>query len=455
MMRKQELVDCFESLSRGLSEDTKRAVLPTTGRGGTSIAKDYTQANALLAEYRKATGEKGELHITAINELWQPLSPAVRFRLQHYSPMLAELSSTLKDDAREALYTSPSVVFTEKINGIRMWFIYSCGKTYLFSRGYSESDCSLIDYWEKINQRVTGDNSTIALDCEVSLHPKANIYGELDALGLITTNPTEALTALLNLPVEHSKAIQRKFQESHGVPLIVFHLIAPLYFMKCDYTKLTLGEGMKVYQNAGSVAKKMGLNIKPVKRCLGSKEEKKVFLNTILETGGEGVVAHFAASPYISDGKRSKEGMVKIKRVAEAPNGMEDTLDGWIAGYKVSMYDNTPLITHFYINAYIQEEEKVYEHTIAAVPVSQEIGQKATLPDPTGLFPQEIIRPDNTLATVSLNPEFGKVCVEVSGQEINAMSLRLTYPKVVQYRMDKSRDECRYTREFLASQARK
>lgn len=458
-LKKMELEDMFSFLSRNLNQNVKSQILAKTGRGGQSASRDYVSANCLLTEVVKAVGEDYDLSkITDAKELWALLHPAVAFRLKSYTPMLAQRYDALKEDEKNRLFTSSDWVFTEKHNGTRGWLIVYDGKPFLFSRNYSDVDCGLLEYWKNILQTPHMHKGIYAIDVEIKFEPGADIRKDLEYLGLQTDSPLEAMVALLHTYPKDALDIQSKFKSVYNKDLIVFRLIAPLYFNGKNYLKRTLGEGMEVYDECVAFGQSLGLNVKPIERCTGSREEKEIFLNTILDNGGEGIVAHNKKSLYLPTENRSKDGFVKIKRSIKstmAGQGMGDTIDGWVSGFKVGSNGtaNEGLISAFALSIIVQNGQSQYEHVIAMVPnLSKETKELATLHDATGLFPQEVTLSDGTTQVISLNPEFEKLVYEVDGQCLSAVSQRLEHPRILRPRFDKSWNECIYTKEFLQSQ---
>lgn len=458
-LKKAELQDLFQFLSQNLNPTVKSQILKTTGRGGQSASRDYISANCLLSEVRKVVGEDYDFStIQNEKELWDLLHPATKFRLRAFTPCLAARYDELKDDAKNRCFEDRDWIATEKQNGCRGWLINYKGKCFLYSRNYSDVDCSLPEYWSNIYQSPVNIDEIYAIDVEVKFEPGVDIRPDLQRLGLETDSPLEAMVAMLHTHAEDAINIQKKFKEIHGKDLIVFRLIAPLYFKGRNYLNKTLGEGMDVYNECVEFGQSIGLNVKPIDRCAGSREEKEIFLNTILEAGGEGVVFHYRKGSYCTSENRSKTSFIKLKRSVKstmAGEGMGDTIDGWVSGFKVGSNGtaNEGLISAFQITCIVKNGDHQYEHVIAVVPnLDLETKKLATIDGPDGLYPQEVVLSDGTTKWISLNPEFDKLVYECDGQALSAVSRRLEHPRLLRPRFDKSWNECIYTQEFLDSQ---
>ena len=457
-LKKQNLIDMFEFNSRGLSSKVKSQILLVTGRGGVSSAKDYTSANCLLSEVLKQNPDVDLTKINDAKELWGMLHPSVRFRLQSYTPMLALQYDALKENEQKQLFNDSNWVFTEKQNGCRGWVIINNGDMHIFSRNYSDKDCGLLEYSKNIDQQTTMKEGIYAVDVEIKFEPGVDIRPDLERLGLTTDSPLEAMVALLHTYPEEAVKIQRRFKETHGKDLVVFRLIAPLYFQGKNYLKRTLGEGQDVYEECIEFGKSIGLNIEPIQRCSGTKEEKEIFLNSILNNGGEGVVCHNRRSPYVTSNNRSKTGFIKIKRsVSSTMNGvgMGDTIDGWISGFKVGSNGtaNEGIISSFEVSCYVQSNGTMKEHVIAVVPnIEKTLKDFATIEGPDGMCPTEVTLSDGTTKWISLNPDVYGSVVEVDGQSISNVSMRMTHPRLLRFRPEKDQNACIYLKEFLESQ---
>lgn len=459
-LKKQELQDLWSYLSRDLSESVKKQVLSVTGRGGQSASRDYISANCLLTEVFKVKGADFNLSsISSSDELWNILSPATRFRLHAFTPCLAARYDELKPAQQHELFNNPDWVCTEKQNGCRGWLISYKGNVYLYSRNYSDKDCGLLEYWSNIDQSVS-DNSIYAIDVEIKFEPGTDISKDLARLGLETDSPLEAMVALLHTYPEEAVKIQRRYKEMFHKDLIVFRLIAPLYFKGVNYLKQgkTLGDGMDVYNECVDFGRSIGLNIKPIARCNGNASEKEVFLNTILDAGGEGVVFHYRKGEYCTSENRSKTSFIKLKRSVSSTTqkvGLGDQIDGFVTGFKMGSNgtSNEGLISALEFSIYVNDNGRCYRHVIAVAPnIPLEVKRSITLSDGSGAYPQEVKMSDGSVKTFSLNPDYDNLVFELDGQALSAVSQRLEHPRIIRPRTERSSESCIYTKEWLMSQ---
>nr|DAI54880.1 MAG TPA: LAGLIDADG DNA endonuclease family [Caudoviricetes sp.] len=330
-------------------------------------------------------------------------------------------------------------------NGIRGWLMHHQGKYYLFSRNYSDTDCSLLEYWRNISQYPTFEkNDTFVIDVEIMYEPDSKVKDQFEEMGLTVESKLEACTALLATYPETAHKMQDNYKAVTGKDLINFRLITPIYYKGVNYIKRTLGDMMSIYNEVVEYARARGLNVRPIKHLNGSREQKQAFLDSLLEAGSEGIVAYNLKESYKTSENRDKNTFIKLKRSvsgAASTAGIGDTIDGWISGFKMSTEKgaNVGLIGSWEISVYVQDNGKLREHVIAYVPnIPFEIKKKCTVLDSEG--------------NPTLREDFYNLIVELDGQCISAKSMRLTHPRMIRYRGDKIKEECIYSREFLESQ---
>lgn len=442
-LNKNELVSMFENASIGYKKSFVDSILKATGRGGVYAARDYIHANCILATLEQYQVDKNQLEKE--EDLKKFIPKAVLFRLNAYTPCLAYRFDELKKPAQDKLFDKDNYLFTEKQNGCRGWLIHAQGKWYLFSRNYSDVNCGLLDYMQNIYQFPTiPDHEIFAVDVEIKYEPDGNLIEKLREFGMETESKLEAMSALLQTRPETATEIQRKYKEETGKDLITFRLIYPLYFNGKNYLKRKLGEGHAVYNLVIQYAQQYNLNLQEILRVKGSREKKEVFLNSLLEAGSEGVVVHNLLSNYCTSENRDKDCFIKIKRSVgkSQQSGMGDTIDGFVTGFKMSdeKAGNAGLIGSLEVSIFELGDDGVQrEKVIAYVPnLTQEMKEQITIKHDDG--------------TVSMSPEMYDVVVEMDGQAISRKSRRLTHPRLLRMRFDKSKYECIYQQAWLNSQ---
>ena len=288
------------------------------------------------------------------------------------------------------------------------------------------------------------DEEIFAVDVEIKYEPDGDLIEKLREFGMETESKLEAMSALLQTRPETATEIQRKYKEETGKDLITFRLIYPLYFKGRNYLKRKLGEGHAIYNEVIKYANQHNLNLQEILRCKGNREKKEVFLNSLLEAGSEGVVVHNLLSMYNTSENRDRDCFIKIKRSVgkSQQSGMGDTIEGWVSGFKMSDEGagNAGLIGSLEVSIYELGSDGVQrEKVIAYVPnLTQEMKKEITI--------------DNGDGTYSMVEHMYDVVVEMDGQAISRKSRRLTHPRLLRMRFDKSKFECIYTEEWLNSQ---
>lgn len=357
----------------------------------------------------------------------------LNYRLSMESPALCFLSTHLRPEEYERLFTSGDIVFEEKANGCRMIVSYHPDYGFEFySRNVSVTDYLPVCYTKQV---YMGDDSlkglfpAFVLDTEI-LSRDANISTVLGKRGVVTETVLQACTALLSLNPEESIAIQKE-------------LCSPLAFWAFDCLYYD-GEELRctTYRNRrGFLArimpklKELGL---PFFKIKAVRENKKEYLESIWEQGGEGVVCKNIYGAYLDRESRSRDGWVKIKKTASGTMG--DTIDGVVTGFDLGDegkgFEN--LVGSLTISVpFVKKDGTEVLHPIARVPnIPLEKRREITILDEKGV--------------PTLDPKyFGKV-VEVDGQSISARALRLVHPRLINWRLDKTLENCRsYTEEEL------
>lgn len=401
----------WELTSSLINDETKQRFLKPTGRNGAYKKSDYIQALSKLNAYRHHGYELNK-NLSAV-DIWNALTPSERYRLSFYTPCLARPIDDLNKSEQRDIYTNPDWVFTEKHRGIRAVLIVNNGTTNIYSRNYSDNG-SLIDYSPRITQHGVYDG-TYAVDVMITLTEPFDITDDLQQHGINAASRPEQTLGLLNTDTPVSIGIQNTALRQYGKQLLTFRLIHPMYVNGVDYMKRPLGDGMDsfVYGDTIRIGQQIGLNIQPVRRSNATTEaEKRVFLKSILDNGGDGVVAQNRNGLYNTTDNRSKTSYVKIKRVTD--DRMADTIDTFVTGT-----ENGKLI----LSIYEERNGERFRRSIARIKPPKQIESQL----------------------------YGGMVIELSGRGINASGM-IVSPKYVKTRPDKQHDECVYTTEFLRAQ---
>lgn len=394
-----------------LSEETAHQLLKPSGHKGEYKKSDYVSALSKVMTYKFNHG--GELNKSvSAKDIWNSLTCSERYRLSFYSPCLAKPIEDLNAKLQDDIFKSPDWIFTEKHRGLRCVLIINEGIINLYSRNYS-SECRLIDYWSKVYQ-TSFFEGTYAIDVEMVINDSFDIKDDLALYNIEAESKPEQILGLMSLDKDNALSIQKQVRDQYGTDLIEFKMIAPLYYNGVNYLKRTLGEGIDAYNDAADFGKSIGLNISRIRRLNPSSEEnKRIFLKSLLDSGSDGVVAQNRNGMYNTTDSRSKDSYIKIKHIG---NGLGDTLDCFVSrvGEKIEL------------SIYIDNNGRQFQNKVAEIKPTRAIKGKIELDS----------------------------VIEMTGKSINVWK-KLTSPKVVKLRPDKTKYECVYTNEFIDSQIRK
>lgn len=449
-MKRSELEFLWNLRTKGLSEEARARLLKASGRNGELVNRDYIYALAIVVGFQRANPEFVFTEQTSAKDIWLGIPETERYRLMFYTPCLAYQFDELKEDEQNAIFDNTDWVFTRKHTGIRCVIVCSENGYGIYSRNFSDDDCHCIEYTSKVHKEFSATPKrgySFVADCEMILSPLVNINDDLARHNIYPTNSVEALIGLMGLESSDCLRIQKNALKDLNLNLIEFKLIAPIIVNGVNYIDKPLGEGMKAYSDCISVGKTLGFNISAIERCeAGDRYSKIIFLNTILNEGGEGVVAQNRNGSYNTSDKRSKESYVKIKHAfGEVVDGLYDTIDAYIGGYRAG---SNGLINTLNLFVMVDMGGKPIPHLIANLPINARLGRELTIKGTEGFAP---IRVDETNEMVSLSYDYYHKVVEMGGKGINARRMVIS-PTLIRFRDDKSMNECIYSKEWILSQ---
>ena len=445
-MKKSELEFLWKLRTNGLSEPVKNRLLKGTGKNGTIVNRDYIYALAIVVGFQRANPEFVFTEETSAKDIWLGVPEPERYRLMFYTPCLAYQFDELKENEQNAIFDSSDWVFTRKHTGIMCVLVYVNGEFKVYSRNFSDEDCHCLEYSSKIYQKINRRPQVpYMVDVEMVLAEELNINDDLARHNIYPNSRIESLIGLIGLDIKDALYIQKNVKEQFGMDLLEFRLIAPIYYNGVNYLNKPLGEGMAVYKDCYLHGQSLGLNLKPIDRCDGDRYAKIIFLNTILNEGGEGVVAQNLKGAYNASENRSKDSYVKIKHAfGEVQSGLYDTIDTYIGGYKVG---SNGLINTLILFVMVDIHGKPTPHLIANLPIGVKLGKELTVQGMGGFEPVQMA--DGGM--VSLDYQYYHKVVEIDGKGISASRMVIS-PVLIRFREDKSMNDCVYSKEWILSQ---
>lgn len=428
---KNDWVAKYEELLQSFPNLNSEELLPK------KTADYYYRAVAFLHE---ASTVHSNFAASSLSEV--RMKPTAAFRLQYITPCLAVSEGDLKEDKREELFTSDKWVFTHKRNGVRGWWLKFGQFTSVYSRNYSSEDGRLLAYEDHLAPmlgNVFNFEGDFAVDVEIEMAADVDIQ-VVEELGL-PTSPLEMIVGLLGMLPHTCQRVLTDYYSRTGRHLINFNLITPLVWKDTNFINRRIGDAFDVRSGVLSELKPILPELFDIDMCSGSKEEKVEFLERLLASGAEGVVAHNLDGFYSTGVNRRKDVYVKLKRSVSATNMKGETVDGWISGYalgtKGTKNENRITSIEVSINLFDNNTQVWSIHKIAQV---------AGLTD-------KVVKElsDYSAATPVLKAEAYNRVVEIDGMGISHVNWRLTHPRFLRFREDKSIEECQMTTEFIES----
>lgn len=461
MISKGAAVRLYETMRSSYGADFGDSALVCKSPSGIYTVPDYLRAVRLfmcleegLREWQnRYGGDVSELRrsVHTVEDAKRYIHPLTWFRHSMDSPCLCTRWDELGGESQDAILRSDRWIATEKIRGVRYMFgvsdIGGWRKTAMYARGYSETDGSLVDVWPQMSWGCsfpTGGLLNYIIDVEVC-YPHRMEW--LEDYGVGATNATDAVLAILGYPPSLTHRIFERFWRDHHRPMLSMYLLYPLYCDKRNFVRRSMGEGYACYTRAFQEGIGYGLPLQMVRSVSGGKEAKDAFLQSVLSSGGEGVVYANLDGHYLTSHQRSKDVWVKRKRYMvykESRPGLGDTLDCFVTGGVFGKrkdgwglrYLETSLIVD-YPDGHKQTQVMAYVKP-----------------------PKEWLKEHDDVVLIGvrgepiLNPAYRDMVVEVSGDYISNRNYHVHAPSFVRWRPDKMRHECVYNYHYIMAAAK-
>lgn len=344
------------------------------------------------------------------------------------SPMLCKRIQELKPEEQERLWTAPSVIAEQKMDGVRALLVYTPEDGFhTYSRNLSVTDYLPTDYADTVHLTINKPDpikppydKPFILDAElISTNPKVSTIAQNH--GVVTETMLQAVTALLAMNPTQSIAIQKE-----EAPLMYVTFDCLMHNGEWIMDK-TLRERKKACYELTAKLKEDGLLTDHTPTNIS---HKKGFFNHLVATGAEGVVLKDLNKPYNPNTSRA-HGWVKVKRSAS----LAQDIDAFITGFIKSDPDKSwqGQIAGISVSVYLEDGTI---HEIANVTnIPHELRQEMTTQDENG--------------EPTLKKEYYGKCVTVDGQSISSRARRLRHATLVRWRPDKSPTDCQLTNDFL------
>jgi ATP-dependent DNA ligase len=430
-MNKADLIATYESLIPGYTDSFLKEILVPTGKKGL-ITGDYENAICTLQELQKVMHPRER--IIRYKDLAAYVDPEILYRLKNKHALACRLDE-LKESKQKEVRGDPEWIFTEKINGCRAMLVCQGNgrRPRFFAR--EPGDDGLVDYYSKIMLGNIGYvGHAIAVDVELFFEPTADAVDLASALmddGEATLfNKEQLCNSILSLSDENALHMQRSYFERTGKELFQIYIIHPLFYKGVNYFGRKISDGKKVLDALYHDLKALSLPVRTIRHSGCLPQEKQAFLDAILQSGGEGVVAH-NLNAYLAPG-RDKETWVKIK--ASGMVNLTDTIDAFVTGYTSSEDKVTKLV----ISAYVDKGDYNVVHKVGEITLSAAQRAKVTT---------------YVAGSPVLKAELYSMVAEVAGTHFDSTG-KLINLKLIRFRNDKFPCDCKLSEEYLKQYTR-
>ena len=410
---------------------TRNRVNKETGERYLDYSKDdYVQA--LQSYYIEKYKEQGMYH------------KSLDLVLKIDSPMLAlQIKNKSEEEQNDIWNNQEKWLAEEKIDGSRQvlcWFKED-GCLDAYSRNTSVFDFLPINYGQKLYDTVDVSKlfniPDFIIDGELVL--KNNEIVKDNSVDIIADTQLNMVSAILSADYNLSK----QFQKLNPIKLIAFDIL--MYDGK-DLTSLPLRERKKYLQLAFNNIKDL-IDIELVANSNGL--STRDFYNQIVSVGGEGLVVKDLDSLYDVRGKRAGE-WVKIKRSVTGSlleQNYGDTFDCFVIGFNEGQKGtkNEGLVGSLNFGIYLLDENNKVILDERGIPQIHHICTVGGLPDKL----REAITVKDFNGNVQLRPDIYAKVATVDGQDVSDKNMRLAHARLIQWRVDKSADQCTIRKDFL------
>lgn len=370
---------------------------------------------------------------------------SIEYILAMDSPMLALLIKHKKKEDQDAIWNNDNKdwLWEVKLDGCRSLLCYDPQTGFdMYSRNLSVTDQLPINYGEKIlwpEMDLSKLTIPFIIDCEIL--PKNKEIDKTGDMVPVADTQLNLISSILSLNEEDSK----KVQERNPVKFVAFDILylnnEPQFDAPLWKRKQMLSTLMKFLKEAGVPVEEV-----PTKP---DGQDKMDFYNSIINSGGEGVVVKDINSKYDTSGRRAGE-WVKIKRSvsqAMSAEGLGDTVDAFVIGFeegeKGTKNEGKVASLKFGIELLDEFNEPILDQS--GDPITHHIATVGGLTDEL----KDAITTKDVFGNVALKQEiYGRVA-SIDGQDLSSRNLRFAHAVLVCWRADRSANTCKLRKDIL------
>lgn len=372
--------------------------------------------------------------------------PSIEFMLNMDSPMLALLLKHLPEDKQKELWDDNNTdwIFQQKIDGNRQVITFDANRKqfHFYSRNLSDVDLLPIDYAEKIllpplNSDIINNLQSFVLDCEVI---PAN--GEVTDERVYASSQLNVVSSILQYNAEESHFIQ----ETNPLKSIAFDCL--MYNDEVLFNK-PFRERREILNKLVQLLQIAGFRIELVDEKPADMKKEDYYWS-IIDSGGEGVVAKNLNDTYDTTGRRDGR-WIKLKRSVQetlSRNG-GDALDAFVSGFTLGTEGtkNEGKIGALIFSVYLTDDNNELLYHDNGEPMIHEIAQVGGLTDELRTMLTHYDEEGNAM----LNPRFMNQVATINGQDISSRELKIMHPILQGWRLDRSFDTCKMKKSVLES----
>lgn len=355
-----------------------------------------------------------------------------------YFPQKATPRNGLKPKSKQAelwaeVWNSGDYIVEEKLDGMRFSLIYVRAEgLHCYSRHIDANEFLPIEITDNFYTPFNPEEISIDsffLDSEL-LCKSNDLLNMLNSAGLTAENQLGAVTSLMHMESEEAIRIQKG-----GI------ILTPVVFdcLEIDGEFIIDNPLWERKQEMGFVVQMLieaGLQIEMHKSYKISRKSKHKLFASILDRGGEGLVAKKINSVYSPDARIND--WVKIKRTVSLSG---DTISGFISGFKPgkkgSNLENMVGSLEISSNVFLENGEVEVRSIAWVKSFPDALRQEFTQYDSQG-FP-------------TLNPDFLNRVMDIDGQCFSTKSHHLVHAQMEGWREDLTPFECTIKQEFIES----
>lgn len=373
-------------------------------------------------------------------KIWMHLDEANNAEIltQMKSPMLAKLIKHQNDDIKKEIWDDDNSTwrFERKYDGIRCLLLYNGDTRKFYVYGRELDDVTLLP--KNYSSKFAFTNNIIPLVATTSTMTDSFI---IDCELIIDGFRHDVIQDILNDPYKDMEQFDYKFMIFDLLNISDFIQSKLISKSRIIFNNVQLYTRLQRLYNLHAMLSMYYLPLYLVD-SKPSDMSKEDYYNSIINTGGEGVIAKKMNSSYDIDGSRNGN-WTKIKRLKYEGLGSldTDTYDLFVSDYII----NDNMVSGLELSSYLVDKNNnyVYDRFNNQIPVTLGILYDL-LPDT-----KKILTLYNSEGKPYINPRFLDMVVEVKSSGFDDSTNQLQNLQFVCWRLDKNSRDCKYNKDKI------